>query len=160
MQMRDGIGDGGLPQGREWQRTSCQCRRRGDAGSIPGSGRSPGGGNGNTLQYSSLKHSMDKRSLVDSLVHGVTESQKRLRERERVDGRFWRKEDRLPLSSEYRASLRKGGGVTLSQRQSCSSSSYEYAQVFASLKKKMTSATLSPAPPPIIVPGRSLLSSS
>ena len=131
-----------------------------DAGLFPELGRSPGGGNGNTLQYSSLKHSMDKRSLVDSLVHGVTESQKRLRERERVDGRFWRKEDRLPLSSEYRASLRKGGGVTLSQRQSCSSSSYEYAQVFASLKKKMTSATLSPAPPPIIVPGRSLLSSS
>ena len=32
----------------------------GDAGLIPGSGRSPGGGNGNPLQYSSLVNPMDK----------------------------------------------------------------------------------------------------
>ena len=32
----------------------------GDAGSIPGSGRSPGVGNGNPLQYSCLKNSMDR----------------------------------------------------------------------------------------------------
>ena len=31
----------------------------GDMGLIPGSGRSPGGGNGNTLQYSCLENSMD-----------------------------------------------------------------------------------------------------
>ena len=31
----------------------------GDAGSIPGSGRAPGEGNGNTLQYSCLGNSMD-----------------------------------------------------------------------------------------------------
>ena len=31
-----------------------------EAGSIPGSGRSPGGGNGNPLQYSSLENSMDR----------------------------------------------------------------------------------------------------
>ena len=31
----------------------------GDAGSIPGSGRSPGGGNGNPLQYSGLENPMD-----------------------------------------------------------------------------------------------------
>jgi len=36
-----------------------------DVGSIPGSERFPGGGNGNPLQYSYLKNSMDKRSLVD-----------------------------------------------------------------------------------------------
>ncbi|XDA88686.1 hypothetical protein R6Z07F_018330 [Ovis aries] len=36
--------------------------------SIPGSGRSPGEGNGYPLQYSSLENSMD------SLVHGVTKS--------------------------------------------------------------------------------------
>ena len=35
----------------------------GDLGSIPGSGRSPGEGNGNPLQYSCLENSMD-RSLV------------------------------------------------------------------------------------------------
>ena len=32
----------------------------GDAGSIPGSGRSPGGGNGNPLQYSCLKNPMNR----------------------------------------------------------------------------------------------------
>ena len=31
-----------------------------DAGLIPGSGRSPGGGNGNPLQYSGLENSMDR----------------------------------------------------------------------------------------------------
>jgi len=33
----------------------------GDLGSIPGSGRSPGEGNGNLLQYSSLGNPMDRR---------------------------------------------------------------------------------------------------
>ena len=45
----------------------------GDAGLIPGSGRSPGGGNGNPLQYSCLEHSMDRGSWR-ALVHGVTKS--------------------------------------------------------------------------------------
>ena len=35
-----------------------------DSGSIPESGRSPGGGNGNPLWYSYLKNPMDQRSLV------------------------------------------------------------------------------------------------
>ena len=34
----------------------------GDLGSIPGSGRSPGEGNGNPLQYSCLENSMDRGS--------------------------------------------------------------------------------------------------
>ena len=36
----------------------------GDTGLIPGSGRSPGGGNGNPLQYSCLEKSHGQRSLV------------------------------------------------------------------------------------------------
>ena len=36
----------------------------GDSGSVPGSGRSPGEGNSNPLQYSFLGNPMDKRSLV------------------------------------------------------------------------------------------------
>ena len=32
----------------------------GEADLIPGSGRSPGGGNGNTLEYSCLENSMDR----------------------------------------------------------------------------------------------------
>jgi len=43
----------------------------GDLGSIPGSGRSPAGGNGNPLQYSFPKNSMD-RGPWEVAVHGVT----------------------------------------------------------------------------------------
>ena len=32
----------------------------GDTSSVPGSGKTPGGGNGNTLQYSCLENSMDR----------------------------------------------------------------------------------------------------
>ena len=35
-----------------------------DVGSIPGSGRSPGEGNGNPLQYSCLENPMDRGSLA------------------------------------------------------------------------------------------------
>ena len=45
-----------------------------DTGSIPGSGRSPGGGHGNPLQYSSLKNPMD-RGAWWAIVHRVTKSQ-------------------------------------------------------------------------------------
>ena len=34
-----------------------------DAGSIPGSGRSPGGGHGNPLQYSCLENPIDRGGL-------------------------------------------------------------------------------------------------
>ena len=44
-----------------------------DAGSIPGSGRSPAEGNGNPLQYSCLENSMD-RGVWRSTVHGVAKS--------------------------------------------------------------------------------------
>ena len=44
-----------------------------DAGLIPGSGRSPGGGNGNPLQYSGLQNPMDKGAWW-ALVHGVVMS--------------------------------------------------------------------------------------
>ena len=49
----------------------------GDAGVVgltPGSGRSPGGGNGNPLQYSCLENSMDRRAWW-ATVHGVAKSQ-------------------------------------------------------------------------------------
>ena len=45
-----------------------------DASSISGSGRSPGGGNGNPLQYSCLKNSMGKKSLVGYSPWGRKES--------------------------------------------------------------------------------------
>ena len=45
-----------------------------DAGSIPGSGRSPGGGHGNPLRYFSLENSMDRGAWWAS-VHRVTKNQ-------------------------------------------------------------------------------------
>ena len=42
----------------------------GDAGSIPGLGRSPGEGNGNLLQYSCLGNHMDRGAWM-ATVHGV-----------------------------------------------------------------------------------------
>ena len=52
-------------------------RSEGDLGSIPGSGRSRGGGNGNPLQYSCLGNPMD-RGAWWATVRGVTKSQTRL----------------------------------------------------------------------------------
>ena len=49
----------------------------GDVGSIPGSGRSPGGGHGNSLQYSCPENPMD-RGAWQATAHGVTKSQTRL----------------------------------------------------------------------------------
>ena len=45
-----------------------------DTGSIPGSGRSPGGRHGNPLQYSCLENPMD-RGHWQATVHRVTKSQ-------------------------------------------------------------------------------------
>ena len=50
----------------------------GDVGSIPRSGRSPGEGNGNPLQYSWLENSTD-RGAWWATVHGVSRSWKQLR---------------------------------------------------------------------------------
>ena len=47
----------GLSGGSDSKESACNA---GDAGSIPGSGRSPGEGNGNPIQYSCLENFMDK----------------------------------------------------------------------------------------------------
>ena len=48
-----------------------------DAGTIPGSGRSSGGGHGNPLQYSCLENPMH-RGAWRATVHGVTNSKAQL----------------------------------------------------------------------------------
>ena len=46
---------------------------RRDSGSVPGLGRSPGGGQGNPLQYSGLENPMD-RGASWAMVHWVAKS--------------------------------------------------------------------------------------
>ena len=53
----------------------------GDVGLIPRSGRTPGVGNGNTLQYSCLENPMD-RGVWWATVHGIVKSQIRLNTQE------------------------------------------------------------------------------
>ena len=48
---------GGFPGGSEVKASACNA---GDPGSIPGSGRSPGEGNGSPLQYSCLENPMEE----------------------------------------------------------------------------------------------------
>ena len=57
--------------GSDGKETVCNA---GDPGLIPGSGRSPGVGNGNPLQHSCLENSMDGGAWW-ATVHGVTKSQ-------------------------------------------------------------------------------------
>ena len=45
----------------------------GDTGSVPGSGRSPGGGNGNPLQYSCLENPMDREAWWANSLKGPKE---------------------------------------------------------------------------------------
>ena len=50
----------------------------GDVGSLPGSGRSPGGGHGNPLQYSCLENAMNRGAWWAS-VHRVAKNRTQLK---------------------------------------------------------------------------------
>ena len=63
-----------FPGGAEVKAFACSV---GDLGSIPGSGRSPGEGNGYPLQYSCLENPMD-RGAWWATVHGVAKSRTQL----------------------------------------------------------------------------------
>ena len=65
---RIGIELRGFPRGSVVQDLPANA---GDVGSIPGLGRSPGDGNGNTLQYSHLGNPID-RGAWQATVHDVT----------------------------------------------------------------------------------------
>ena len=67
----DKLGFPGVLVGKE---SACSA---GDPGSIPGSGRSPGEGNGHPLPYSYLDNSMD-RGVWQAIVHSVSKSQTQL----------------------------------------------------------------------------------
>ena len=59
-----------FPGGSDGKDSACNA---GDVGSIPGSGRSPGEGNGYPLQYSCLENFMD-RGAWWATAHGVAKS--------------------------------------------------------------------------------------
>ena len=67
----------GFPGGAMVKNLLANARGARDMGSVPGSGKFPGGGNGNTLQYSYLKNSMDG-GACQAVVHGITQSHTRL----------------------------------------------------------------------------------
>ena len=62
----------GFPGGSDGKETACNA---GDLGSIPGSRRPPGEGNGNPLQYSCLENPHGQKNPE---VHGVVKSQTQL----------------------------------------------------------------------------------
>ena len=64
----------GFPGGSDGKAATCNA---GDPGSIPGSGRSPGEGNGTPLQYPYLENPMDREAWW-ATVHGVEKSWTRL----------------------------------------------------------------------------------
>ena len=65
----------GFPGGSDGKASTCNVE---EPDSIPGSGRSPGEGNGNPLQYSCLENSMDRGAWWVT-VPGVAKSQTQLK---------------------------------------------------------------------------------
>ena len=61
----------GFPSGSEGKESACNA---GDLGSVPGSGRSLGGGHGNPLQYSILENPHRQKSLAGYRPWGRKES--------------------------------------------------------------------------------------
>ena len=61
----------GFPGDSDGNKSACNA---GDLGSVPGSDRSPGEGNGNPLEYSCLENSMDTGAW-QAIIHEVTKSQ-------------------------------------------------------------------------------------
>ena len=61
----------GFPGGLDGKESACSA---GDLGSIPGSGRSPGEGNSNPLQYSCLENPVDG-GVWSATVHGIAKAQ-------------------------------------------------------------------------------------
>ena len=68
----------GFPGGSVVKKPPANAGASRDTGSIPGWGISPGGGNGNPLQYSCQDNPMDKEAWW-AIVHGVAKTQTQLK---------------------------------------------------------------------------------
>ena len=88
---------GGFPCSSGGKESACNA---GDLGSIPGSGRSPGGGNGNPLQYSCLENPMD-RGTWQTVIHGVTKSWTRLSDYTTTAAAFLLRDARLTPGTKW-----------------------------------------------------------
>ena len=102
----------GMASGKE---PPASARNTRDLGSIPGLGRSPGGGRGNPLQYSCLENPMD-RGAWPATVHGVANSRTRLKRLSTQHthpawrARTW---DVCPSNSSFSLCGREGASDTL-----------------------------------------------
>ena len=80
-----------FPGGSAGKESTCNPGDEGDACSIPGWGRSPGGGHGNPLQYPCLKNSTE-RGAWWATVHRIIKSQTQLKHRSTHTGTPFRKQ--------------------------------------------------------------------
>ena len=80
----------------------------GDMDLIPGSGRSPGGGNGNTLQNSCLENSKD-RGAWWAAIHGVAKSLSQLSTNARMNMEKVGTQEEL-IGASYRSRFRLNDG--------------------------------------------------
>ena len=67
----------GFPDGPVGKESACSAGDAGGAGSIPGLGRSPGGGNGDPLQCSCLENPTDRGAGL-AAVHGLAQGRTQL----------------------------------------------------------------------------------
>ena len=89
-----------------------------DSCSIPESGRSPGLGNGNPLQYSCLENSSN-RGTWQAQVHGITKSQTQLSHRMQWEHTVWHTELYSVLCGDLNGwKVQKGGHICVSMADS------------------------------------------
>ena len=74
MKIKEGGSIGEFPHGSSRKESVCNVGDPGGMYSFPGLGRSPGGGHGNPLQYSSLENPTN-REAWQATVHGIAKSQ-------------------------------------------------------------------------------------
>ena len=93
----------GLPQGLNSKESTCNVGDSGDTGLIPGSGRPPGGGHGNPLQYSCLENPMDRGAwpATSTGSHRVRHNWNDLARMHALWGRHHRKNILSSLSDLY-----------------------------------------------------------